>query len=116
MVQKGYILNMSVEQEILGLRTTLELLGEEKNNLNKHIEIQIKQKLSAVKTLLECVEQEDDLVIQLKIQEENYSAALTEYMEKINQSLNSKDQKIEELQRDNSLLKQSQGASQSHDT
>ena len=87
MIKKS-TLNIYVEQEILGLRTTLELLGEEKSNLNKHVEIQIKQTLSAVKTLLECVEQKDDLDIQLKIQEENYSAALTEYMEIINQSLN----------------------------
>ena len=49
---------MALEQAIAGQITTLELLEEEKNNLIKHFEGQIKDKLSALKTLLECEEQE----------------------------------------------------------
>ena len=117
---KAAVSKMSLEQEILGLKTTLELLEEEKNNLIKHFESQIKEKLSALKTLLECEEQEKDLVCQLKIQEENYFVAVKEYKEKMQKWLHQKDKKIEALQRENSLLEQhyippSQEASQSYD-
>ena len=93
-------------QEISGLKNTLELLGEEKNNLIQHLEIQIKEKLSALKTLLECVEKEKDLICELKIQEENFSTALKDYSEKYQKLLNLKDQKIDALQRENSFLEQ----------
>ena len=80
---KVHVSKMSLDQEISGLKNTLELLGEGKNNLNQHFEIQIKEKLSALqKNLLECVEKENDLICELKIQEENFSTALKEYIEK----------------------------------
>ncbi|MCG7878298.1 MAG: hypothetical protein N0C90_18490 [Candidatus Thiodiazotropha endolucinida] len=111
---------MSLEQEISGINSTLDLLGEEKNNLIKHFEIQIKDKLSALKTLLECVEQEKDLICQLKIQEENYFAAVMEYKEKVQKLLNLKDQKISALEQEKNFLEQhyipqSQEATQSYD-
>lgn len=103
---KVVVSKMSWEQEIAGINTTLELLQEEKNNLIKHFEIQIKDKLSALKTLVECEEQEKDLVNQLKNQEENYCAAVKEYKEKVQKLLTSKDKKINALERENAFLEQ----------
>ena len=110
---------MSLEQEITGLKLTLELLEEEKKNLIKHIEIQIKKKLSAFNILVECVEQEIDIIRQLEIQEENYLKSVKEYEEKTQNLLSKKEQQIVVLKRENAFLRQyyippSQEASQLH--
>ena len=95
---------MSLEQEITGLNLTLELLEEEKKNLIKHIEIQIKKKLSAFNILVECVEQEIDIIHQLEIQEENYLKSVKEYKEKTQNLLSKKEQQILVLKCENAFL------------
>ena len=97
---------MSLEQEITGLKLTLELLEEEKKNLMKHIEIQIKKKLSAFNILVECVEQEIDIIHQLEIQEENYLKSVKEYKEKTQNLLSKKEQQIVVLKCENAFLRQ----------
>ena len=59
---------MSIENEILELRKTLDLLEEEQKHLLKHLERQLPDKLSALKQLVSGIEQEKDLISQFKIQ------------------------------------------------
>ena len=95
---------MSFEHEISDTKRTLELLEEEKKNLTKHFELQIQDKLSALKKLLEAVEQEKDLICQLKIQEENYFSTVQSYMKTMEKFVQPKDEKIDTLLKEKCLL------------
>ena len=94
---------MSFEHEISDTKRTLELLEEEKKNLTKHFELQIQDKLSALKKLLEAVEQEKDLICQLKIQEENYFSTVQSYMKTMEKFVQQKDEKIDTLLKEKCL-------------
>ena len=59
---------MSFANEILELRKTLDLLEEEQKKILKHLELQLPDKLSALKQLVSGKDQENDLISRFKIQ------------------------------------------------